>query len=47
MIVYATRENGRSVLRMINRYGEVAQTLSDPAGGCVTLLGVLSLSRLA
>lgn len=32
MIVYATRENGRSVLRMINRYGEVAQTLSDPAG---------------
>ncbi len=32
MIIYATRENGRSVLKMINRFGEVAQTLSDPAG---------------
>ncbi|MBV7433406.1 Tol-Pal system beta propeller repeat protein TolB [Cardiobacteriaceae bacterium TAE3-ERU3] len=32
MILYATRENGRSVLKVINTQGGEAMTLSDPAG---------------
>ncbi|UJF24416.1 Tol-Pal system beta propeller repeat protein TolB [Suttonella sp. R2A3] len=32
MIVYATREGGRSVLKMINHKGGEALTLADPAG---------------
>lgn len=32
MIIYATRENGRSILKIINIRGGVAMTLNDPAG---------------
>lgn len=32
MLVYATQEGGRSVLKIINSKGGVAQTLSDPQG---------------
>ncbi|MDO4776103.1 MAG: Tol-Pal system beta propeller repeat protein TolB [Cardiobacteriaceae bacterium] len=32
LIVYASREGGQSVLKIINRLGGVAQTLSDPSG---------------
>ena len=31
LIIYATREGGQSVLKIINRLGGVAQTLSDPS----------------
>ena len=32
LIIYATKEGGRSVLKVINSKGGVAQTLSDPNG---------------
>lgn len=32
LIIYATRENGRSILKVINRFGVVVQTLSDSSG---------------